>query len=154
MCRSNAQLHFCTCASTGKKLLPLQSDIKLNTTEYEKTYFVWTLYKYLGQTDGYMMGEMIMPVESLNEELTTTYLTQQLNSENRFDFEYTPKEGDNLQIKEEYTYKAIKANSRPELYDYMSFIYRNGTWKEEVYNIFSDRIRMFKNGKIQRISSE
>jgi hypothetical protein len=76
-------------------------------------------------------------------------MLQQLHSENRFDFEYAAAEGDNLQIRKEYLYKKINGIPRAELYDYMSFICRNGKWEEEVYDVFSDKVRKFKMGIVE-----
>lgn len=96
------------------------------------------------------MGDMILPLESLEENFTSESILQQLHSGNRFDFEYAPSEGDNLEIRKEYLYKRIKGIPRPVLYGYMSFIYRNGKWEEEVYDVFSDKIRKFKMGIVER----
>ncbi len=116
--------------------------------EYEKTQYIWTLYKYLGEKEDLMVGEMIMPVDHLDEEMTSQDLLLELNSQNLFDFDFSSSEGHNLQIRKEFIYKSVKSKPRPELYDYMSFIYRNGSWKEEVHDVFSDRIQRFKTGKI------
>lgn len=149
MCKTNSEIHFCTCASISKKQLPIRNDREVDKAEYEKTHYIWTLYKYLGEKDSLMMGDMILPVESLDEELTSEYILNQLNSKNRFDFQYAPSEGDNLQIRKEYVYKSIKRIPRQDLYDYISFIYRNGQWKEEFYDVFSDKTRQIKRGKVQ-----
>ena len=93
-----------------------------------------------------MMGDIVMPVERLEENFTSEFILQQLHSENRFDFEYAASEGDNLQIRKEYLYKKINGIPRPELYDYMSFIYRKGKWEEEVYDVFTDKLRKFRMG--------
>lgn len=148
MCKPDFQLHFCTCASIKKIPLPIGRNGTVDKTEYEKTHFIWTLYKYLGEKDSLMMGDMIMPVQSLNEEMTSNFLIEQLNSGNRFDFDYSPSEGDNLQVRKEYIYKSIKGIPRPDLYDYISFIHRNGKWQEDYYDVFSDKIRKFKKGTV------
>lgn len=127
----------------------MQGDKEVDKPEYEKTHYIWTLYKYLGEKDSLMMGNMVMPVESLDEELTSQYLLQQLNSQNRFDFECSPSEGENLQIRKEYVYKHIRGIQRPDLYDYLSFVYRNCNWKEEVYDVFTDKTKQINKGKVQ-----
>ncbi len=154
MCKPNSKIYLCTCASVSKKPFPVTNPKEVDMGEYEKPNFIWTLYKYQGEKDSFMVGEMVMPVESLDTELSSEYLIQQLNSKNRFDFNYEPIEGDNLQIKKEYIYKSIKGFTRTDLYEYMSFIYREGKWQEEVYDVFSDKIKSFKKGKIKYIPQE
>lgn len=100
------------------------------------------------------MGDMVMPVESLEEKFTSKYILQQLHLENQFDFDYAPMESDSLEIRKEYNYKRIKGISKPDLYNYMSFIYRNGKWEEEVYDVFSDKIRKFKMGVVELYPDE
>lgn len=148
MCKTDFNFHFCTCASIQKKPFLATGDGVVDMEEYIKTHYIWTLYKYVGEEESLMMGSMIMPVERLNDDLTAESLTRQLNEKNLFDFDYKPSEGDNLQIREEYIYKSMKGKFRPDLYDYMSFIFRNGKWVEEVYDVFTDKIRKFKTGKL------
>lgn len=105
--------------------------------------------KYLGEKDDMMMGEIVMPVESLGGEMTSEYMLQQLNSNNLFDFEYSPSEGDNLEIRKEYIYKSLRGQSRPDLYDYLSFIYRKGKWVEDHYDFFTDKTRQIRKGKVE-----
>ncbi len=149
MCKPNSTVHFCTCASLSKKPLPHGDKAKVDKAEYEKTQYIWTLYKYLGEKDDLMMGEIVMPVESLGGEMTSEYLLQQLNSNNRFDFEYSPSEGDNLEVRKEYVYRSLREQHRPELYDYLSFIYRKGKWVEDYYDFFTDKTRQIKKGKVE-----
>ena len=146
MYKPNSQIKFCTCASTQKKSWLTIGDGVVDIEEYKKTHYIWTLYKYVGEKDDLMMGSVIMPVESLNDDLTAEDLTHQLNSTNPFDFDYKASKGDNLQIREEYIYKSMKGKPRADLDDYMSFIFRNGKWAEEVYDVFADKIRKFKTG--------
>ncbi len=149
MCQSNSNLHFCTCAAIKKLPFPIGRIETVDITEYEKTHYIWTLYKYLGEKDDMMMGEIVLPVESLGGEMTSEYLLQQLNSNNRFDFEYSPSEGDNLEVRKEYIYKSLSGQQRPDLYDYMSCIYRNGKWEQDYYDFFTDKTRQIKKGKVK-----
>lgn len=150
MCKSNSKIHFCTCASVKQVIFPYSEDLKVNRERYQKTHLMWSLYKYLGEKETLIMGEMILPVDSLSDLFTSEKLLPQLNSKNHFDFEYSPSEGDNLQIRKEYVYKAVKGILRVDLYDYLSFIFQSGKWEEGVYDIFGERIRKFKKGKIKR----
>jgi hypothetical protein len=132
-----------------KKPLPGSADDKLDVAEYEKTHYVWSLYHYLGAKNSMMMGQMVMPVESLGRDLNAVNLIKELNSRNCFDFDYSPTAGDNFQIREEYVYKSLRGKQRKELYDYMSFIFRKGKWNEDVYNVFDDKTRKFRKGKVK-----
>ena len=149
MCQPNSNLHFCTCASVSKKPLSKGDNEEVDISEYDKTRFIWTLYKFLGEKDDLMMGDMILPVESMGEGLTSDFILQQLNSKKLFDFEYSPSEGDNLEIRKEYLYKSFRGQHRPDLYDYLSFIYRKGEWVEDYYDFFTDKKRPIKKGKVE-----
>ncbi|MCC8358366.1 hypothetical protein LA313_00520 [Salinimicrobium sp. ASW11-47] len=129
--------------------MPLRDKAKLDKADYEKIHYIWTLYKYIGEKDDMLMGEIVMPVESLGGEMTSEYLLQQLNSNNRFDFEYSPSEGDNLEVRKEYVHKSLSGQQRPDLYDYMSCIYRKGKWEQDYYDFFTDKTRQIKKGKVE-----
>ena len=149
MCQPDKEIHLCSCASIAPIPYPGSlEDGKVNQEDYTKTHFIWKLNRYLGKKDSGMMGEMRMPLQRLSEEITTDKLIIELTRKDIFDFEYIPKEGDELIIREEYIYKTIKGKSRPELYDFISLIFRDGSWKDDFYNVFSERTRMFKKGVI------
>lgn len=149
MCKPDSKFHFCTCGSLKQEIFPVPDSGIIDQAEYKKTQFIWRLYKYMGKKDGFMLGEMILPVEDLGDQLTSRELITRLNISNLFDFDYTSSKGDNLQICKEYIYKKIKGYQRPELYDFLSFIYKNGKWQEDYYDVFSDRIRRFNMGIIE-----
>lgn len=148
MCKSNLEIRFCTCEikNSGMKF---HADPEQEKEEYYKKHFIWTLRRYFGEKETGMLGQMIMPVEKLNEDLTASYLLNQLNSKNLFDFDYSPTEGDNLEIRQDYLYSEVKGFPRQELYNYLSFIFRKGKWVEEVYDVFSDKTRRFKKGTLE-----
>ena len=154
MCKPNSEIHFCTCASVKQIQLPFNEMVQLDKAEYERTHFIWSLYRYIGRKESLTLGQMILPVESLNKNLTSENLLNLLNSGNHFDFDYSASEGDNLQIRKKYVYQSIRGSHRADLFDFMSFISRDGKWREEVYDIFSDKIRKFKTGIIKSAPSE
>lgn len=123
-------------------------------SQYIPTMRAGVLICLCDEKDSGMMGEMILPVDQLDKDLTAHFLIKQLNSRNIFDFDYSPTDGDNLEIREEYIYKKVKGEPRPDLYNYLSFIFRNGTWIEDVYDVFNDKIKGFKKGKIKYIPQE
>ncbi len=150
MCKPDREIHFCSCASIAP--IPYPGDLEnenLNQEEYNRTHSVWRLNRYLGKKNSQMLGEMIMPLQRLSEELTVDHLIRELNRKDIFDFEYDPKEGDELIIREEYIYKSIKGQQRQDFYEYMSLIYKDGCWQDEYYNVFEDRTRQFRKGVIK-----
>ena len=146
MCLPDHEIHFCSCASLEPIPYP---DKEFNLQQYTKTHFVWRLKRYIGKKDSGMLGEMIMPLQRISYELTADHLIIELTRKDIFDFDYTPREGDNLIIQEGYIYKSIKGQSRPQLTDYMSLVYRAGTWQDDFYDVFSERTRSFKKGIIK-----
>ncbi len=147
MCKLDSQIHLCSCASIAPIPYPVNKDF--NKDNYLKTHFVWKLNRYLGEKDTGMTGEMVMPLQRLSEDLTIDKLITKLCKNDIFDFDYTPKEGDELIIREEYIYKAIKGKPRPELFNYMSLIYKDDCWEDDFYDIFSEKTRSFNKGIIK-----
>ena len=147
MCQPDKEIHLCSCASIAP--IPYPANKEIIEEEYTKTHFIWKLNRYLGEKDAGVMGEMVMPLQRLSEQITTGKLIIELTRKDIFDFEYIPKEADELIIREEYIYKTIKGQLRPELYDFMSLVFREGSWKDDFYNVFSERTRMFKKGVIK-----
>ena len=154
MCKPNSRVYFCTCSSVKQRPLSLSESRELGKAEYEGIHYLWSLYRYIGRKESLTLGQMILPVESLSENFTSENLLNLLHSGNNFDFDYSPAEGDNLQIRTEYVYQSIRGSQRADLYDFMSFIYRDSEWKEEVYDVFRDKIRKFKTGIIKSAPSE
>jgi hypothetical protein len=103
----------------------------------------WYLSEYKGEMDNtyYLMeGIYELPVSDIGKGLTEEWVLLHLNFGNCFDFEYTPKEGDNLIIK-----------STNKFYEYLSFIYTNGEWKAAHYNIFDAILQLKKDGEVKQI---
>ncbi len=150
MCKQDRDIHFCTCSSVDPIPYPRNlENAEGKQDDYTDTHLIWNLNRYLGNKNSGMMGEMIMPLQQLCEEIIADQIILELSKEDIFDFSYTPKEGDNLIIREAYIYKSITGFPRTDLYDYISLIYRNGSWQDDFYNVFSDRTRMIKKGVIK-----
>ena len=147
MCKPDREIHLCSCASIAP--IPYPANKEIIDEEYTKTHFIWKLNRYLGQKDTGLMGEMVMPLQRLSEYLTTGNLIIELSRKDIFDFDYNPIEGDELIIREEYIYKSIKGKPRPELYDYISLIFKESSWIDDIYDVFSVRTRNFKKGEIK-----
>lgn len=150
MCKPDREIQFCTCASIAPIPYPVDPDKGgLKQDEYNKTHFIWRLNRYMGKKNSQMLGQMIMPLQHLSDELTIDKLIMEFCRKDIFDFEYEPNESDELIIREEYIYKSVKGHQRPELNEFMSLIYKDSCWQDDYYNIFEDRTRMFKKGVIK-----
>ncbi|WP_299682618.1 hypothetical protein [uncultured Dokdonia sp.] len=114
--------------SKRRKKLNKQSKAK-TTAEYE-----WTLFSYVGIRKEQEMGRYRLPASKLDEGLTADFVFEELNTRNCFDFEYHPKEGDNLIIHTSTGFNRIE------------FIYRDGIWEEDHYSPFSDDCEKIDNG--------
>lgn len=147
MCKSNLEIKFCSCELNKSKERKI--DPKLEKAENHQKQYIWSLKKYVGKKHSGMLGQMIMPVERLNEDLTAAYLLSQLNNNNSFDFDYSPNEGDNFEVRQDYSYTGVKGSPRPDLYEYLSFIFRKGAWVEDVYDVFSDKTKKIKKGIVE-----
>ncbi|WP_298115105.1 hypothetical protein [Flavobacterium sp.] len=100
--------------------------------------FIWRLFKLKSKNNNYEIGRYMLPVNDIGNGLDAEWIALNLNSENCFDFDYTPDEGDNLFIQ---TNEIASA--------YISFIFRNGQWKIDHYSPFSWDIRHVKDGQIK-----
>lgn len=103
--------------------------------------YQWTLFSYLGPRKEREMGRYIFPASQLDKGLTASFVEEELNNRNCFDFEYQPKEGDNLIIN-------TSTGS-----DRIEFIYREGIWEEDHYSPFFDDYEKFDNGILTTIKS-
>jgi hypothetical protein len=95
---------------------------------------VWTLAHYLGRVMSLMMGMPARPATQLGETMTQSYVLSQINAHQCFDFDYTPQEGDNLSLQNQY--------------GFMSFIYRGNSWEARTYDPFLSNLEQFADGKV------
>jgi len=128
MCDFEKGFKLCTCNPEGIKFRDSKTFIKKDgkLIEYVKRgkkkkntqpelEYIWELYEYLREDDNPLMGRYLMPSSNLGKGLDAEWVALNLNCENCFDFEYSPREGDNL----------IFTQNRV-LDPYLSFIYLNG----------------------------
>jgi len=139
MCKKDSKIHFCTCSKeevyTGfsDEVASLYSRKEMQATfaegkgKYLETFYKWELDRYV--EDGIVFGEIIAPSKKMSKLLTASFVEDELNSIDLFDFEYIPKEGDALRISEQYKY--IELNEKPRsclYYNFMSFNFEDGKW--------------------------
>ncbi len=140
MCSLNNEIRFCTCnqdklTEINKKILAIKSI--LNGNDYHDTYYKWTLYRFsvdLRHTNR-IIGEIQMPKNRIDENLTIENIIYILNSSEPFDFEYIPKEKDYFEISEEYKHIYIPGNDRKYINNYISCIFEKNEWKSGYYDI-------------------
>lgn len=118
---------------------------KIDRDNYHETQLEWSLSKYI-RTIPDIDFFHLMPAKKLTDELTEEYLISELNSKNIFDFDYFPNEGDYLAVRYKYINKEIKNKYRIPL-QYMTFIYKNGSWNTGVYE--NEITEEFKQGIVQ-----
>ena len=152
MCESSLVLQFCSCEGADVPAIHNQSSRKykkqFNSKEYLIHQLVWTLYKYKGKEDAGEMGRMFMPQNKIGEDLTASFVVEQLNTATCFDFEYEAQEGDNLVIHFNHAKNRLPKKDQHKIHYYMSFIFKAGIWEEDFYDAFSDQVEKFNSGKL------
>ncbi len=96
---------------------------------------------------------MIYPQKKINNELSLENILQTLNSDNCFDFNYTPKEKDYIKIEEKYKFIELEGHKRPIIMEYISFKFENGRWEFGTYpmNYIHNQIEI---GKIETLENK
>jgi len=148
MCKIDYKIHFCTCKD-DKNIKTFEENLS------KKTFLLWSLNKYLGFYDSGLDGILMPPQSILTIDLKSDFILKELNrNENLFDFKYTPKEGDNLIIKElstkrEISYSKLKKRlKRGDFIRSMSFIFKENKWIEDYYDAFITKTEEFKKGTL------
>ena len=137
MCETGKEIKLCTCfPATMNKIVHHKNSRKFKNKG--RNEFTWTLKECLGHSKSTMDGMGYMPDDSLSEDLTNERMLVELNSKNCFDFDYEPKEGDNLQI---FT---------PEntIRRHLSFIFQNEQWIADSYLPFKYELQKVNYGKV------
>lgn len=146
MCDFSKGFKLCTCAA---------GEIKFRTQEFYKIVkgrkvavrdkkneaipliYIWRLFTYKGESKSIEMGRYMVPADDIGQGLDAEWIALNLNHGNCFDFDYTPKEGDNLFI----TQNQIMA-------PYISFIYTKAKWVTDHYDPFITDTSLTLTGKV------
>lgn len=149
MCDFTNGIKLCTCDSESIKFREPQVFIKKKGKLIEKKNFkkpeilleyIWTLFKFDGEKEVTEMGRYIFPTDDIGKGLNDEWVALNLNCEDCFDFEYIPKEGDNLKIHKNIT-----------LGPYLSFVYWNCEWVIDHHSPWSTEISIMKEGKVKTL---
>lgn len=126
MCDYSDGIKFCSCDNEKIKFREPKVFTKKNGKLIEQEnplnfdiplQYIWTLFKFDGEKEITEIGRYIMPSNDLGNGLSADWIALNLNCKNCFDFDYTPKEGDNLKIQQNII-----------LSPYLPFIYKNNQW--------------------------
>lgn len=152
MCDYSNEIKFCSCDNTKirfrKPPIYIRKNGKLIKKEHPKTAkipleYIWTLFKFEGDKKITEIGRYKLPINDFGNGLNAEWIVLNLNCNNCFDFEYTPKENDNLII-----------HQNVELGSYISFIYRSNEWVIDHHSPWSTEILKIKDGKIKTLHSK
>ncbi|WP_075341141.1 hypothetical protein [Tenacibaculum agarivorans] len=139
MCDFNQGFILCKC--NDSKVIVHHKKSKRNKKklqkEVQKIEYTWTLFRFIGMSKERELGRYMFPVSDVGNGLTSTFVANELNSRNCFDFKYTPNQGDNLIISKNQSSHRIE------------FIFRNGKWEEDHYSPFDHEYVKIDNGKIK-----
>ena len=138
LCLCGEKINFRERPSYHKKkgeLVEIKSKKKQPPLQY-----IWILSKYLGKNKEIEIGRYMMPTSDIGKGLNAEWISLNLNCEDSFDFEYTPKEGDNITFQQNVIYGP-----------YISFIHRNGMWEENHYDPFDENTETIKEGEIKTL---
>lgn len=134
MCETGKEIKLCTCVPDG--IDKIVHNKKSRRFKHLRKEYTRTLHKYMGYSNATMDGMIIFPNDVLSEDLTTEKMLVDLNRKKCFDFDYEPKEGDNLEI----------FSPKSDLRKFLSFIYRNKVWIVDFYDGFKDATEKINYG--------
>lgn len=145
MCDFEKGFILCTCADKEKPVVHNKNSRrhKKNPTNEAQVYR-WYLSEFIEIYESIMEGIYELPTDDIGNGLTAEWVLLHLNEGNCFDFDYTPKEGDNLVItKPTKTYQ----------YVHLSFIFQNGSWLEKHYVPFYTSLELKQKGIVQELDA-
>ncbi|RYE56272.1 MAG: hypothetical protein EOP48_08375 [Sphingobacteriales bacterium] len=141
MCDPIKGFKLCTCINEPVVHNKNSRRYKKQNAEKKPDVFKWRLLRYVRTEYSGEMGRIAMPTHDLGKGLTEQYVLQKLNSEDCFDFEYTPQEKDDL---------AIQVDDRWDFY--LAFTYKNGQWTiGRGFDAFNDVMKELEEGKLKLI---
>lgn len=108
----------------------------------------WTLHRFVGKIENAWLEQvyLVFPKNWLSDQINSESVLLRLRNSDCFDFNYEPLEGDNLKIIHES--QQMANNKSYHGLDYLSFIYREDTWKEDSYDPEQDELLLVKTGNI------
>ncbi len=132
MCDFENGFILCSCKEKNGK-----SELSVKKAEY-----VWEL-RTLQKTE-LAVGKARWPSSDIGKGLDAAWLLLNLADRNCFDFDYQPKEEDNLVL-----YPSSNEYYNQYVSSYLSFIYKNGEWVEDYYDEISQETKQKDKGIVK-----
>lgn len=131
MCEFDNGFILCSCELSNEHT---------NTQDDSKIEYIWELR--ILKSKELAIGRAIYPEKGIDIGcgLNAEWVLLNLNCEKCFDFDFEPKQGDNLVI-----YPNTKKHYNQDLV-YLSYIYKEGKWQEDFYDELGELTKL-KNNK-------
>jgi hypothetical protein len=141
MCDFEKGFILCTCEDKEKPIIHNKNSRRNKKNQInDSQVYRWYLYEFVEKHALMMIGRYLLPTSDLGNSLTAEWVLLNLNERHCFDFDYTPKEGDNL---------IMRAKHLAGLH--LSFIFREGIWLEDHYDAFNYTLKLNLEGEIKQI---
>jgi len=138
MCKQDYKIHLCTCSnvsSSGIKNILEDDLIKLKRNQ-TFNLIKWKLNRFMRNEWIGLDGLLFKPTDKLTTQITSVFLQDEMNLRNCFDFNYTPKQGDNIIFELEVINKNGKPIKNQSVNKFISLIYKNSKWNIDWYDPF------------------
>jgi hypothetical protein len=144
MCDFNKGFILCSCKIKEKKIVHNKNSRQNKKMQGDAPQiYRWILSEFKEtQTEWLAIGRYKMPISDIGQGLTEEWVLLNLNERNCFDFNYIPKEGDDL---------VIRSNISSS---YLSFIFQNGQWESGLHDPFSTISKLKMDGEIKEIEED
>ncbi|WP_298519238.1 hypothetical protein [uncultured Kordia sp.] len=136
MCQISQQIKFCSCSDK----------LAAATKHLKSIYYVWTIERVSGISD-FAMDGLVMDDPTQLDELSAEKILKELNSKNLFDFDYKPKDNDNLEIKRVNPKKRYE--KKKLIGSNLNFYYLFDKWHLGYSGSFSYEYEHYKNGYLE-----
>ena len=164
MCKEENHIVFCSCS---EDTLQNKSAAKIDAFKkaledkagYKQTCYTWVLQrisrKHSEKESAILIGSVVLPSKRLDANLSGELVVKQLNEKLTFDFEYVPKDGDQLSIYLSYKYVHIENQSRPPLSSRpMKFVFEEDEWYFGYINNFKYHQEELRKGEIKLVNND
>jgi hypothetical protein len=143
MCDFEKGFILCTCVDKEKPVIHNKNSRRYKKNpNNEPQIYRWYLSEFIDTFDSMMEGIYQFPSDDIGKGLTAEWVLLHLNDGNCFDFDYTPKEGDNL---------VINQSTKTYTHIHLSFIFQNGIWVQKHYHPYSTMLKQKQAGVVQEL---
>lgn len=100
--------------------------------------YIWQLRRL--DREEYVQGRCHFPIEDFGNGLEFEWIKLNLEDHNCFDFEYMPKDGDNLIIRQKDSH-----------FPFISLMYKGTEWEDDFYDELGQITRVFFQGVVKML---